>query len=333
MADSVLFTPLRAVDSNGDSIAGARAYFYRTGTTTPETVYTDTGATTPHTSPLLADANGVFPPVYTSGSYALRCVIRDASEVEVSDIDPVWTTPLTTGGASEISFTPTTEIPADDVQEAIERVQSNTTGAKTGVDSGLVSGTAGASGKLAKWNADGDLVDANHEILDEDDFASDMRYALPTQQSAKAYVDNGKTLSVDTYTANTAISTLIPSDTTIPQNTEGDEILSASITPRSNAAKVRITVTLTNTFSTNSNVACTTAIFRGTVANAIFAGMSIHENNTAPGGGVSFSYIDSPSTTSSTTYTVRFGPDAGSVQLNYYHGSAAKCSLVLEEVL
>ena len=159
MADNVLFTPLRALDANNEPIAGARAYFFRTGTSTLETVYQDTSATTPHSSPVLADSNGVFPPVYSNGAYVLRCIIRDTDEVEVSDIDPVWTTPLAASAASSISFSATAAIAQDNVQDAIEQVQANWFGAKTGVDDGLISGTAGANGNLGVFNADGDLVE------------------------------------------------------------------------------------------------------------------------------------------------------------------------------
>lgn len=37
---------------------------------------------------------------------------------------------------------------------------------KTGSDAGIVSGTAGASGNLSQWNADGDLVDASIAVAD-----------------------------------------------------------------------------------------------------------------------------------------------------------------------
>lgn len=58
----------------------------------------------------------------------------------------------------------------------------------TGADGDAVTGTAGTDGNLAKWNADGDLVDGP-DVLDEDDLASDSASAVPTQQSVKAYVD------------------------------------------------------------------------------------------------------------------------------------------------
>ena len=53
-------------DPNGRPYIGARAYFYKGGTTTPITVYKsfDLGPINAHPNPLLTDGNGFWPPVY-----------------------------------------------------------------------------------------------------------------------------------------------------------------------------------------------------------------------------------------------------------------------------
>lgn len=59
---------------------------------------------------------------------------------------------------------------------------------KSGDDATLITGTAGTSGDLAIWNADGDLVDG--PTIDVDDtLAADSDDRIPTQQAVKAYVD------------------------------------------------------------------------------------------------------------------------------------------------
>ncbi|MDO9364669.1 MAG: hypothetical protein Q7T60_17205 [Sphingopyxis sp.] len=50
--------------STGERAGGAKAYFYVGGTTSPLAVYTTDAATTPHTHPVIADASGVFPPIF-----------------------------------------------------------------------------------------------------------------------------------------------------------------------------------------------------------------------------------------------------------------------------
>lgn len=62
--------------------------------------------------------------------------------------------------------------------------------ALSGADATLITGTAGADGTLAGWNADGDLVASGFSVLDQDDMSSDSATAIPTQQSVKAYVDS-----------------------------------------------------------------------------------------------------------------------------------------------
>ena len=58
MANQLIFALPRVTDSNGDPASGALAYFYQTGTTSPVTVYTDTGLSVAHASPVVADSGG-----------------------------------------------------------------------------------------------------------------------------------------------------------------------------------------------------------------------------------------------------------------------------------
>lgn len=124
MSDIVSFSPVRALDRDGVPVSGALAYFYQSGTTTPQIVYSDEAGTVPHAVPLEADSRGVFPAVYSS--VALRCTVTDASGTALPGfpIDPVSRIP-TGSGASEVTFAPTGDIPETNVQAAIERVQAN----------------------------------------------------------------------------------------------------------------------------------------------------------------------------------------------------------------
>lgn len=124
MSDIVAFSPVRALDRDGIPAPGALASFTLSGTTTPQPVYTDGTLTVAHPDPLEADANGVFPPVFSA--VALRCTVTDADGVTLPGfpVDPVTIIP-TGSGADQITFTPTGSIPETDVQAAIERVQAN----------------------------------------------------------------------------------------------------------------------------------------------------------------------------------------------------------------
>lgn len=149
MTDQISFAPLRALDRNGDPVAGAKASFFLTGTTTPQTVYSDQAGTVPHPSPLVADGRGIFPQVFSNAT--LKGIVTDPAGAVLPGfpIDPLTKTQITAAGASGITFNPTAGIPVDDVQTAIERVQDNigTAGKTFGV------GTTGDAAVISNLDA------------------------------------------------------------------------------------------------------------------------------------------------------------------------------------
>lgn len=118
MSNTVLLTLGRELDVNGVTVPGAKAYFYEAGTTTPITVYTDTAASIAHPSPVEADAGGLFPACYVTASTA-KVVITKADDSALRTIDPCPILSVSGVGASGVSFTPTVDIPATNVQDAI----------------------------------------------------------------------------------------------------------------------------------------------------------------------------------------------------------------------
>jgi hypothetical protein len=131
-------------------------------------------------------------------------------------------------------------------------------------------------------------------------------------------------------------TTTIPADDTIPQNTEGFEILSASITPKSATNKLKITI---NTFASPSAAGTNTlilALFQDSNANAI-AG-----NTCAVGSGntqqMNLIHYMTAGTTSATTFKVRIGCNAaGTVGINgtfstRFLGGAGVSSITIEEI-
>lgn len=88
---AALYTPsfFQPQNINGVPLAGAKLFFYQTGTTTPITVYQDSGLTTPHANPVVADASGIFAPIYTS-SVQFKTVLKTSADVTVQTVDPVF---------------------------------------------------------------------------------------------------------------------------------------------------------------------------------------------------------------------------------------------------
>ena len=81
---------------------------------------------------------------------------------------------------------------------------------------------------------------------------------------------------------------------------------SASITPSSTSSKILATIDFGINDNTTSDVICVTSIFRGStnLGNSTY-GLAKHRSTTSRiEGKYTITYLDSPSTTSSTTYTL-----------------------------
>lgn len=109
MTASLHITPSRATSSNGLNLDGAKWYFYQTGTTTPQSVYTTAALSTPHSNPVEADAAGKFPNIFFDASLSYRGVLKTADDVTtIYDIDPINTDTLSqlaaSGGSALVTF-------------------------------------------------------------------------------------------------------------------------------------------------------------------------------------------------------------------------------------
>lgn len=125
MADQVIFAPMRATDAANNpavpTLSGSpRCYVYASGTATLVDVYDADGVAL--TNPVLADANGVFPPIYADGD--VRVVVTDANGVTLPGypVDPAPKAISIGAAASAISFTTQDNLPENNVQSALEFV-------------------------------------------------------------------------------------------------------------------------------------------------------------------------------------------------------------------
>lgn len=82
-------------DNSAVRAAGAKAYFYAGGTTTPLAVYQDADEATPHSDPVVADANGRWPDVFIpyTASYDLKVTTSGGTQLyyptEIPNPNPV----------------------------------------------------------------------------------------------------------------------------------------------------------------------------------------------------------------------------------------------------
>lgn len=120
-------------------------------------------------------------------------------------------------------------------------------------------------------------------------------------------------------TAATTHTTAIPYDDSIPQqSTEGESVLSVSITPTSATNRLIINVSVPIGNSANDRV--TGALFQDSAENALMArAVYIASGNQIET--ITFTYEMAAGTTSSTTFKVHVGGNTGTVTLNGVSGS------------
>lgn len=142
-----------------------------------------------------------------------------------------------------------------------------------------------------------------------------------------------QTVSSSPYTSNANLSTTIPLDDTIPQDSEGTQILSVTITPNSSANKLRFHFFGWGAVSANYMVA---ALFRTGAANALSAS-SVYCSSASNDTQIILTHEQEAGGTSAMTFTLRVGANSGTMRLNgttstARFGGVSKATLVVEEI-
>ena len=115
-------------------------------------------------------------------------------------------------------------------------------------------------------------------------------------------------------------TTQIPVDDTIPQNTEGDQYMSASITPRSATSKLIIDVVANASQNSGAAAYVTAALFQDSTASALAASLQASETQFEMVN-ISFRWVMTSGTTSATTFKVRVGTSTAATTT--FNGSAS----------
>ena len=147
----------------------------------------------------------------------------------------------------------------------------------------------------------------------------------------------GHIIQVVNYTTG-AMATgtaLIPNDNTVPQITEGFQVMSLAFTAKKANSKLKITVVTNKNASTPNSSIC--ALFKDSISNAIGATHQSDTNSTYPNTNTFIVFIDAVDT-SLHSFTVRCGlAVAGTLTFNgsastaYFGGSLAS-SITIEEI-
>lgn len=134
-----------------------------------------------------------------------------------------------------------------------------------------------------------------------------------------APVSAGGTVQVVEATPVVAVTTcptVIPLDNSIPQKTEGDEVITVTITPTNASNRLRIEFDASQVGLSAGVYPCC-ALFQDATANALAAGSGFPVSGGTNGSQLRLSYEMAAGTTSATTFKIRVGPSsAASVHVN-----------------
>ncbi len=186
----------------------------------------------------------------------------------------------------------------------LSNLPSATLGTAAYIDTGIVSGkipligTQSASTSLAGLTQ---LADTSATNTGTSNTTAVTPASLAAKSGLTAQVVNFQTGAVATGT------TQIPYDDSVPQNSEGDQYMSLSITPKSSTNKLKIEVIFFAESSVVSRI--TAALFQDSTANALIANSVSDINSSGASAPITLSYYMTAGTTSPTTFKVRGGAD------------------------
>lgn len=138
--------------------------------------------------------------------------------------------------------------------------------------------------------------------------------------------------SFTTYISTTAV---IATNDSIPQNTQGMQLLTCTISPKFSSSKIRIR--FHGYYGcTDSTPSVSTAVFVNSELNAIYT-TSWYQSNSGSLCTNSLETEHTPGSSTAQTYAIRIGTTAGTVRVNgnstsRLFGGTSRCYLVLEEI-
>lgn len=116
---------------------------------------------------------------------------------------------------------------------------------------------------------------------------------------------------LDTDETKAALTTVLPADDTIPQNTEGTEIFTITMTPR--FANSKIVVTISGLLNETTGAIISVALFKDSDADAIRAGAVYDVAAGTANAGLHITFVVDATDVAERTYRVRIGPSAGTL--------------------
>lgn len=134
---------------------------------------------------------------------------------------------------------------------------------------------------------------------------TELNYVSGVTSAIQTQIDNVVQVVSDNVTAYSSYTGIIDYDDTIPQVTEGDQLFSCTITPKSASSKLEIECVLH--YTGNSSRSMIMALFQDGGANAIAATARYTNSSSLYMYPMVLKYVMTAGTVSSTTFTIRAG--------------------------
>lgn len=329
MAYFALIAPAQQwIDANGNPRSGYKLFQYEAGTSAKKTTYTDDTGAVANANPIILDSSGMCSSGVFGTTGAYKLVLAPPTDTD-PPLSPVWTRDGVAGindvAASEpdewvTSALAPTYIGATSFSVAGDQTATFQVGRRIRATlSGstrfgfIATSSFGAGITTIGVTLDSGSLDATLSAVAYG-LLSEINHSVPkVPYNAFPVGTVVQCVEATPYTTRTDISTAIPTDDTIPQNTEGFQICTLNITPKS--ATNRLVIEGIGIYGTIANAGTVTAaIFQGATANAIAVGAA-----GGPAGGMTNPNVYhemAAGGTSSITFTLRVGPSAAAT--NFY---------------
>ena len=186
--------------------------------------------------------------------------------------------------------------------------------------SGTITGLS--AGGLPDGSVDSDTlatgIDAT-KLADGTVTSAELQYINTLSSNAQTQIDGvgvGKVLQVvyTTLTGEGTTTNTFPLDSTTPQITEGDSLMSLSITPSSTSSNVIISCS-GNLGSTAAGGALMVALFKNSDVDALHVQTGFRDDASYTSN-YAFDYVENPNSTSAQTYKLRYGSNTGTSKYN-----------------
>ena len=309
---SLLLDPFsRATDDNGKVLSGAKLYIFDAGTTTDAETYLDKDLVTQHPQPVVADSAGRFANIFIPAGQFYKLVLKTSADVDVftrDDIPPAITNaggalPHSAGGTNATSAAAALTSLGAASSSDVSTLSTDVATVKGQLDN--VGGTLGAVAAKASI-APTDLADGFDRLCIQ---------------------EHEETFNTETSVSSTTIGL----DDTIPQSSEGTELMSFTFTPTRTDSKIAIWFQLPGLCNSGSGCNVIAALFTNLSNDALVATADSFGNQER-GTLVGYATLE-PGSTSTLTISIRAGITTGPFVFNKDFSTANRCVVVVQELI